>query len=390
MTQLPPIPITGFNLCNGLGASRQAVCESLRAGRSGLAPCPIELPFATLTGKVPGDLPPLEGALAPWSTRTSRLAKLLLDGLSDELSRLRRRWSAGRVAIVMGSTTAGADCTEAAYQAYLANGALPQDYDLWRHHTYGAVLHVMRELSGAAGPAFVVSTACTASAKPLACAQRLIASGVIDAAIVGGIDTLCSMTLRGFHALEALSGDRCRPFNRDRDGLNIGEGGALLLLERSGDALALLESVGESSDAYHITAPHPEGRGALLAMTRALQLASCEAHEVDYLNAHGTGTEHNDVAEAHAIERLFGVELPVSSTKGYTGHTLGAAGATEAAVSLFALLEGWLPASLGAEPIDPKIRINVLGESTHQAVRRVMSNSLAFGGNNTSVLMRST
>jgi 3-oxoacyl-[acyl-carrier-protein] synthase-1 len=222
----------------------------------------------------------------------------------------------------------------------------------------------------------------------LATAQRLIAADMADAAVVGGIDTLCSMTLRGFYGLDSLSAGACRPFAANRDGISVGEGGALLILERGGDALALLEAVGESSDAYHISAPHPEGIGARLAMERALAQAGCSAREIDHVNAHGTGTRLNDSAEAKAISALFGDELPVVSTKGYTGHMLGGAGASEAAIGLFALLEGFLPASLGAEPRDPTITLNIPTVRTTGRYRRVLSNSFAFGGNNVSVLLR--
>lgn len=387
MIRPTPLPITGFNVCNALGASREQVRAALVAGRGGLSRL-ASVPFETATGAIESDLPELHSELAPWQTRTTRIALLLLSGLSQQLCRLRERWSRQRIAVVLGTTTAGADYTEEAYRYYLEHGTLPTEYDLWRHHTYGAVLHVVRALTGAEGPGFVISTACTASAKPLASAQRLITTDVVDAAVVGGIDTLCSMTLRGFNALEALSTKPCRPFSAERDGLSLGEGGALLLVERKGDAMALLEAVGESSDAYHITAPHPEGQGAHAAMSRALGQAGCRPAEVDHINAHGTGTRLNDVAESIAIERLFGTDVPVVSTKGYVGHTLGAAGATEACFALFSLLEGWIPASLGAAPQDEKIHLNIPTKTTELNVRRVLSNSLAFGGNNTSVLLR--
>jgi 3-oxoacyl-[acyl-carrier-protein] synthase-1 len=217
----------------------------------------------------------------------------------------------------------------------------------------------------------------------------LIAADLADAAIVGGIDTLCSMTLRGFFSLDSLSPGACRPFNQKRDGINIGEGGALLVLERGGDAIALLEAVGESSDAYHISAPHPDGVGARLAMQRALQQAGVAPEQVDYVNAHGTGTRLNDSAEAKAIGSLLGRELPVVSTKGYTGHMLGAAGASEAVITLLSLSGGFVPASLGADPIDESIQLNIPLTRVHGQYRRGLSNSFAFGGNNVSVLLRS-
>ncbi|MFO0689802.1 MAG: beta-ketoacyl-ACP synthase [Myxococcota bacterium] len=382
-----PIPITGYSLCNGLGLGRRAVRDALFEGKCGLGPSPIPLPFETVVGAIHGELPALPEALAPWSTRTARIAALLVAELAPELERLRSRWRPERIAVLLGTSTAGADETENAYRVFLERGALPPTYDLFRHHTYGAILHVVRTLVGAEGPAWVVSTACTSSAKPLASAQRLIETDQADAAIVGGIDTLCAMTLRGFKSLEALSSEAARPFSAERRGLNIGEGGAFLLLERTGEPIALLEAVGESSDAHHISAPDPDGAGARLAMERALALAGVPASSVDHVNAHGTGTRLNDVAESAAIEALLGREVPVVSTKGYTGHLLGAAGGSEAAIALLAIEEGWIPASLGAEPVDPKIAIRVATERTTGRFRRVLSNSFAFGGNNVSVLL---
>lgn len=382
-----PLPITGYAMCNGLGPDRAAVRSALFEGRGGLGPPSIELPFETVVGAVADDLPELPPELAPWSTRTARIGARLIAALAPELDALRGRWRPERIAVVLGTSTAGADVTENAYRRFLAEGALPPDYDLFRHHTYGAILHVVRRLAGAEGPSWVVSTACTSSAKPLASAKRLIEAGIADAAIVGGIDTLCAMTLRGFRSLDALSPEPARPFCSERRGLNIGEGGALLLVEREGEPRAMLEGIGESSDAHHISAPHPEGAGARLAMERALAEAGLAASAVDHVNAHGTGTRLNDVAEAAAIESLFGREVPVVSTKGYTGHLLGAAGATEAAIAILALEEGWIPASLGADPVDPKIHARIATGRIHGRFDRVLSNSFAFGGNNVSVLV---
>ena len=382
-----PYPITVFAMCNSIGSNRNEVRRSLFEGRSGLGPSPIDLPFETAVGAVLVGLPKLPPALECWTTRTTQIAALLLEELAPELESLRERWRPDRIAVLLGTSTGGADATEKAYRHYLSSGSLPEDYDLFRQHTFGAILHVVRELAGATGPSWMVSTACTSSAKPLATARRLISAGIIDAAIVGGIDTLCSMTLHGFRSLDALSKVACRPFAADRDGLNIGEGGAFLLVEQSGDPIALLEGVGESSDAYHISAPDPEGLGARLAMQRALEEAGCSPASVDHVNAHGTGTRLNDVSESAAIEAIFGREVPVVSTKGYTGHMLGAAGATEAAMAIMAVVEGWIPASLRASPVDEKILVNVNQERIDGDVKRVVSNSFAFGGNNISVVI---
>lgn len=387
LVPMTPYPITGFAMCNSIGANRDEVRQSLFEGRSGLGPSPIDLPFEAMVGAVRGELSPLPSSLTMWSTRATRIAAHLLGEIASETERMRERWRPDRIAVLLGTSTGGADATENAYKHYLSEGSLPEEYDLFRQHTFGAILHVVRELAGAKGPAWMVSTACTSSAKPLATAGRLISSGMIDAAIVGGIDTLCAMTLHGFRSLDASSKTACRPFAADRDGLNIGEGGAFLLIERSGDPIAMLEGVGESSDAYHISAPHPEGLGARLAMQRALEDAGCSPASVDHVNAHGTGTRLNDVSECAAIEAIFGRDVPVVSTKGYTGHMLGAAGATEAAMAILSIVAGWIPASLRADPVDEKIFVNVNQKRMDGEVRRVVSNSFAFGGNNISVVI---
>ena len=386
--RLRPIPITGYGNLNALGASRTDILEALAAGRSGLVEPAETPPFETVTGAVSTDLPELDAELAPWSTRLSRMAALLVAQIDEPLRRARSRWRSERIGVILGTSTAGMETTERAYREHVARGRLPQGYDFWRQHTFGAVLHVVSRLAGVRGPAWMISTACTSSAKPLASAQRLIGGGVLDAAIVGGIDTLCWLTLLGFQSLGALDRKPCRPFNTERTGISLGEGGALLLVEREGEGRACVEGVGESSDAHHVSAPHPEGRGALDAMSRALEQAGCAPDDVDHVNAHGTGTRLNDVAEAKAIRELLGGDIPVVSTKGYTGHTLGAAGGIEAIFSVYAIEEGWIPPSLFADPVDPELAIRVPTTVTRGTFRRVLSNSFAFGGNNVSVLLR--
>jgi len=384
---LRPLCITGHAVLSALGGTRAAHLEALRSGRTGLGPPPFPLPFATAVGAVTTPLPELPLALQPWTTRIASMAAHLLQQLDEPLRRARARWRPERIGVLLGTSTAGADATERAYRSYLQDGRFPDRYDFLRQHTFGSVLHVVRELSGATGPALVASTACTSSAKPLATAMRLVQAGVLDAAIVGGFDTLCAMTLHGFESLQALDREPCRPFHRDRAGVSIGEGGALLLVERSGDARVLLEAVGETSDAYHISAPHPEGAGALAAMREALAQAGRSAEQVDHANAHGTGTRLNDTAEAIALRTLFGTRIPVVSTKGYTGHTLGAAGAIECVFAAYAIEEGFVPPSLHAEPRDPAIDLQIPSVAVTGNFRCVLSNSFAFGGNNVSVLL---
>ncbi|MBL8751401.1 MAG: beta-ketoacyl-ACP synthase [Planctomycetes bacterium] len=382
-----PLRVTGYAMLSALGGSRDEHLRSLIEGRTGLGKPPFELPFATAVGAVTTPLPELPAPLAPWSTRLARMSAQLIAQLDEPLRRARQKWRPERIAVLLGTSTAGADSTERAYRAFIADGRFPDRYDFLRQHTFGAVLHVVAELAGARGPAWMVSTACTSSAKPFASATRLMATGMIDAAIVGGVDTLCQMTLHGFESLQALDRAPCRPFHKDRLGISIGEGGAFALVERTGDARVLVEGVGETSDAYHVSAPHPEGAGALAAMKEALHFAGRAADDVDHVNAHGTGTKLNDSAEAKAIGALFARPIPVVSTKCYTGHTLGAAGALEFAFSACAIEEGWVPPALGADELDPEIRLHVPRDVVRGTYRRVMSNSFAFGGNNVAILV---
>ncbi len=382
-----PLPITASTVCCALGDTRAQLLDALLAGRSGLRAPSMALPFQTAVGEIAGDFEPLPSDLHAWDTRQTRLAAHLLRDLTPDLARVRARWGDKRIGLFIGTSTAGILHSEAAHAAWLETGKLPVDYDFAKQHAYDGVLTVLRHLTGIAGPGYVVSTACSSSAKVLAAAKRLIEADIIDAAVVGGIDTLCQTTLRGFHGLGVLSQTPCRPFGAGRDGISIGEGGALLLVERQGDARALLLSVGESSDAHHVSAPHPEGIGAELAMQFALDLAGLQPDAVGHINAHGTATPLNDAAEGAAISRLFGSDVPVISTKGYVGHLLGAAGAIEAVIGMLVLEEGFIPASLGVTPQDPEIAIHVPAQLLRQRCTTVLSNSFAFGGNNTCVAL---
>jgi len=248
-----------------------------------------------------------------------------------------------------------------------------------------------REVLGLAGPAFVVSTACSSSAKVFGSAERMIRLGLIDAAVVGGVDSLCLTTLYGFQSLQLTAPRPCRPFSADRDGISIAEAGAFALLERPGaaddDAGIRLLGVGESNDGYHLSTPHPEGLGARLAMQAALTAGGTEASAIDYINLHGTGTQSNDSAESKAVVAVLGTSVPASSTKGATGHTLGAAGALEAVISALALRHGLIPGGANTVAVDPALTLAYQTRSREAAVRRVLSNSFGFGGSNCSLLL---
>ncbi len=379
-------PITAFSVVNGLGSTAREVESKLFAGISGLGQPPFEPPFPVTCGAVTSDLPDLPSRLRSLDTRQARLVAASLQEILPAVIRARSRWGGDRVAIVVGTSTGGIAATESAYRTYCATGSMPSSFDLNRHHSMQASVDVVRACTELHGPGYVVSTACSSSGKILGSARRLLGLGIVDAALVGGVDTLCEMTIRGFHSLEVLSSDPCRPFSSQRAGINLGEGGAFLLVEREGDGPVSVLGVGETSDAHHMTAPHPAGIGACDAMRLALAEAHVEPAQVDHVNAHATGTRLNDRAEARAIGDLLGA-VPVVGTKGYTGHLLGAAGATEAVFTMMAITRGEIPGSLGADPVEPDLGIDVVVTPRELKTRVAISNSFAFGGSNVAVVL---
>lgn len=381
-----PLAISSTSVVCALGVTSGEVARALREGRSGLGASPYELPFETVTGTMRVPLEPLPASLAVHESRAARIALLAYDGLAAAVERAARVHGRDRVALVLGTSTGGLDRSESAYGAYRRTGAMPPDFDFASQHAFHALTNLVAARAGITGPRYVVSTACSSGAKALAAAARLLNLGVVDAVIAGGVDALCETTLRGFHGLGILSTRACRPFGAERDGMNIGEGGALFLVERGDDAPALLLGYGESSDAYHMSSPEPEGSGARVAIREALARAGLEPSQVDHVNAHGTGTKQNDAAEAHALHAVFGRTVPVASTKGFTGHLLGAAGAVEAVIAITCIEHGFVPASLGSAPVDPTIELQLSVRCEERRVRVVASDSFAFGGSNAAVI----
>lgn len=373
-----------------MGRTTAEVLSALEGGRSGLRPPAFELPFTTVVGAVPGDLPPPPPALARYDTRLARIGLAALREIQGEVERALGRWGKRRVAILVGTSTGGLDATEVAYRRFAGEGALPHDFDLSAQHDFNALGELYAAILGAEGPVYVVSSACSSSGKVHASAARLVAAGIVDAALVGGIDSLCRMTLHGFRGLGILSETACRPFSSERNGINIGEGAALMLLERGEASEVALLGVGESSDAYNMSSPEPRGRGAREAMERALGAAGVGVADVGLVFAHGTATPQNDVAESAAIEAVVGKDVPVVSTKAYTGHQLGAAGATGAVYAAHVARTGRIPPSLGAEPLDPAIGVRVATAPGHLAVPVVIANAFAFGGSNVSLAIGPT
>lgn len=383
---MTPLAVTAYTLVSALGHGRGATLAALRAGTSGLAPkafesCRLETWIGAVDAADTAAVPD-----ARWDCRNHRLAALGLaaDGFAAAVRGARERWGAARVGVFVGTSTSGILSTEIAYRERdAASGALPPWFDLERMHDNAAVARFVAMTLELSGPALVVSTACSSSAKVYAQAARWIALGLVDAAVVGGVDSLCLTTLYGFNSLELLSREPCRPWDAARSGLSLGEAAAFTLLERDAAApLAYLLGCGESSDGHHMSSPHPDGAGAVAAMREALADAGLAPRDVDHLNLHGTGTHGNDAAEDRAVVEVFGRELPCSATKSMTGHTLGAAGAVEAAVTLLALQHGILPGTVTLRTRDPALQARVVVRPLEGAPRVAASNSFGFGGSN--------
>ena len=331
--------------------------------------------------------------LADFDCRNNRLALmgLMQDGFADAVAAAVQKYGSQRVGVLIGTSTSGILETELAYRRCdPVSGALPANFSYGTTHNTFSVADFTRHYLGLTGPAVVVSSACSSSAKVFASARRMMAAGLIDAAVVGGVDSLCLTTLYGFNSLGLISTQACRPFDTTRDGISIGEGAAFALLERVPDYLdenaVLLLGVGESSDAHHMSSPHPDGLGARMAMQDALTMAHLGAADIDYINLHGTATQSNDAAEAKAVSALFGSNTPCSSTKGATGHTLGAAGGMGAVICALALQHGLLPGGLNTQQLDPALPLNYLLQNREQPMNRVLSNSFGFGGTNCSLI----
>ncbi len=392
---MDPLALTSFTATSCIGRGVGATLATLRGQRTGLAPCAFEtVTLDTCVGEVAGvDDAPLPATLREFECRNNRLALLGLgeDGFAEAVKRAASRHGRERVGVFLGTSTSGILETELAYRRRdPVSGALPAHFRYRGAHNSFSLAAFAQQALQLSGPAVVISCACSSSAKVFASARRAIEAGLIDAALVGGVDSLCLTTLYGFHSLQLVSRTPCRPFDVARDGISIGEAAAFALLERPGASLdanaVLLLGVGESSDAYHMSAPHPQGRGARAAMLQALQAAALAPGDIEYINFHGTGTPSNDEAEARAVTDVLGTQVPGSSTKGATGHTLGAAGALEAVICALALQDGVMPAGVNTTEVDPALPVHYLRDNRAACLSRVMSNSFGFGGSNCSLI----
>ena len=383
-----PLSITKFALANPLGLGVNATREALKTRRSGLRRNDF-VDLDTFIGRVAAvEESPVVPELGEFDCRNNRLAQLGLqqDDFETAVAPAREKYGASRIAVLIGTSTSGILETEVAYRNRQEGGPLPATLRYRYSHNVFSVADFVRRYLKLEGPAAAVSTACSSSAKVFATAHRFIEAGLCDAAVVGGVDSLCGTTLYGFSSLELLSSRPCRPCDEKRDGISIGEAAGFALLERNVDSEFMLLGYGESSDAHHMSSPHPEGNGAYLAMSAALSRAGLEAEDIDYINLHGTATKANDTAEDLAVHRLFGAGTRCSSTKGWTGHALGAAGITEAIICCVSLRDELVPATLNTTVVDPELKSAIVLDNVSVKLKRVLSNSFGFGGSNCSLI----
>lgn len=387
---MKPLAVTAYTATSALGRGAAAMLEALRRGTSGLKANDFDrAELRAWIGRVAGlEDAPVTGALAEFDCRNNRLAQLGLrqDGFAEAVARARARYGARRVAVFLGTSTSGILRTELAYRERDLEGALAKDLNYRYAQNLYSVTDFVRRSLGVQGPAATLSTACSSSAKVFAAASRTIEAGIADAAVVGGVDSLCLTTMHGFTSLQLVSDEPCRPFDAARKGMSIGEAAGYALVERGEPEKLALLGYGESSDAHHMSTPHPEGEGALAAMRQALGRARLEPGAIGYVNAHGTATPANDRAEDRALVRLFGRGVPVSSTKGFTGHTLGAAGIVEAIACFLALEHGFVPRTLNSTAVEPGLESDIVLEDRAARLRNVLSNSFGFGGSNCSLV----
>ena len=338
-------------------------------------------------GQIKAKLPRLD-EYPEHKSRNSAVLAFLADSIKDSINELKQKYSKDRIAIILGTSTSGLDETENELKKFMQTGVPSRDF-YYKSQEFGDPSMFLADYLDIDGPAYTISTACSSSARALICGKRMLESSLVDAVIAGGADTLCKVPINGFNSMEVLSHERCLPFNKNRAGINIGEGGGLMILSKEKASLELL-GVGESSDAYHVSSPEPSGAGAISAMKMALDDASLTTDDIGYVNLHGTATKLNDAMESKAMASLFKGKVPCSSTKYMTGHTLGAAGIVETAILCYLLKHDLdLPVQdFSHDEIDDTLDECGLVKEKMKAKKKVMmSNSFAFGGNNASIII---
>lgn len=376
-----------------LGCTHEEITQHLfGTAESGLTMTTLHSPGRELPlGCVESNLPSVDHLPVRDRSRNNRLMLAALAPIRGDVDTAIERYGRNRVGVVLGTSTSGIAESEAALRTYAADSVLPESYH-YGQQELGSPAAVLAATLGISGPAYVHSSACSSSAKALASAARLLRMGVCDAVVAGGVDALCAFTVAGFAALESVSAARCNPLSANRNGINIGEGAALFLMTRE-PATVALRGWGESSDGHHMSAPDPSGAGARIAIESALRRAGMTATDIEYINLHGTATVQNDAMESRVVHNLFGDKVPVSSTKGFTGHALGAAGAIEAALCWLAMQDdnqaGYLPPHLwdgAADPALPVLNVVTQGMALGRPLRSALSNSFAFGGSNAALV----
>ncbi|MGE0115905.1 MAG: beta-ketoacyl-[acyl-carrier-protein] synthase family protein [Steroidobacteraceae bacterium] len=388
--------ISHYTLSSALGHGRAAHWQALQSGLSGLQQMSFDdADIHCYLGEVAGLDQGLPSRLSEFDCRNHRLAWIGLqqDGFVQAAAQLRERHGAARIGVFIGTSTAGIHSAELAYREWRSNkmSHLPDWFDYRHTQNLFSVAGFVAQALQVNGPVMTISTACSSSAKVFAAAYRSMQLGLCDAAIVGGVDSLCLTTLYGFNSLQLVSADKCRPADAQRKGISIGEAAGFAIVEKPTQTTTAalpygLLGYGESSDAHHMSSPDPQGRGAAAAMQLALQRAQLQPADIDYINLHGTGTQANDAAEDQGVCTLFGTHTPCSSTKGWTGHTLGAAGIMEAGIALLCIEHDFMPQSLNTQVKDPALQANILLQPRHAPATRVLSNSFGFGGSNCSLL----
>ncbi|RKG58910.1 beta-ketoacyl-ACP synthase [Corallococcus sp. AB011P] len=388
----PPVFLNQLGLVCALGSGKQEVARALFAdtvsgvaSHAGYADRPLHLGVVTSPLAAQDALPPSQ------HSRNNALLLTALEQVRAEIDAAVARFGPSRVAVVLGTSTSGVGEGEAAIAGHLATGELPPRFHL-QQQELGSPALALAHVLGTRGPAYVISTACSSSAKALASAARMLRTGTVDAVLTGGVDSLCGFTVAGFRSLDSVSEERCNPMSAHRHGINIGEAAALFLMTREPGPVRL-SGWGESSDAHHISAPEPGGKGAMAAIQEALKRAGLAPEQVDYVNLHGTATAQNDAMETRAVHALLGPDVKASSTKPLTGHTLGAAGALEAAFAFLTLVDnphGKLPGHFWDGAVDstlPALSLVKPGEALGRPVKSVLSNSFAFGGSNAALVL---
>jgi 3-oxoacyl-[acyl-carrier-protein] synthase-1 len=394
---LTPVSITAASLVCAAGTGLDAVARALKAERTGLRANDLDwVGYETWIGRVEGvEDHRVRGDLAEYDCRNNRLAEMGLetDGFAPAVARAAARYGAHRVAVILGTSTSGIQSTETAYREIdPQSGALPDWFHLEKTHAYFSLADFVRRRLRLRGPAHVVATACSSSSKTFVDAEQMMRMGLCDAAVVGGVDTLCRLTIHGFASLSLLDRAACKPNDLHRAGINIGEAAGFALLERrespaGGAPFATVLGCGESSDAYHMSSPDPDGQGAEAAMRAALRESGLAPGAIDYINLHGTGTIINDKVENVAVQRVFGSATPASSTKAWTGHTLGASGILGVLLACLAIRDGSAPKNLNLETPDPSLGAPVLAHRVEKPIRHALANAFGFGGTNCSIVV---